>query len=117
MAMDLSDYLQVYARKKHIKKTDVAYRSGITLNYLYKIFGGLKRTKQRDYIIAICRAMGMDVPEAPVAWTLNEMKVLRPNDPRDWIIMKGFSRGQSVHTLNMNLEDQGFNELKVRCDI
>ena len=117
MAMDLSDYLQVYARKNNIKKSDIAYRSGITVNYLYKIFGGLKHTKQRDYIIAICIAMGMNVPEAQVALTLNKMKVLNPSDPRDWTIMKGLSRGHSVHTLNVNLEDQGFKELKVRCDI
>ena len=115
--MDLSDYLQNEAKQRHVKKSDIAFSTGISESYIYKIFSGTKHTKQRDYIIAICRAMGMGVPEAQVALTLNEMKVLSPNDPRDWIIMKGFSRGQSVHTLNMNLEDQGFNELKVRCDI
>ena len=57
MAMDLSDYLQNEAKKRHAKKSDIAFRTGISESYIYKIFTGTKHTKQRDYVIAICHDM------------------------------------------------------------
>lgn len=115
--MDLSDYLQVYARTNHIKKSDIAFKTGISESYIYKIFTGTKHTKQRDYVIAICRAMNMNVVETQIALTLNGMDVLDPKKPRDWAIMECSNWEYGVHKTNRILRELKFNELKVRCDI
>ena len=117
MAMDLSDYLQNEAKKRHAKKSDIAFRTGISESYIYKIFTGTKHTKQRDYVIAICRAMNMNVVETQIALTLNGMDVLNPKKPRDWTIMTCINWQYGVHKTNSILGELKFKELKVRCDI
>lgn len=76
-----------------------------------------KKHKQRDYIIAICRAMDMSVIETQIALTLNGMDVLNPKKPRDWAIMECINWEYGVHKTNGILEELKFESLKVRCDI
>lgn len=117
MAMDLSDYLQNEAKHRHVKKSDIAFSTGISKAYIYKIFSGTKHTKQRDYIIAICLAMDMSVVETQIALTLNGMDVLNPEKPRDWAIMECINWEYGVHKTNSILGELKFESLKVRCDI
>ena len=50
-------------REKHIKRKDIALRTGLSQDYTYKILNGSKRTAERDYILAICFAVRMDLNE------------------------------------------------------
>lgn len=115
--MGYGEYLQEICKEKHIRKTYIAYATGISADYLYKIFKGIKCPKERDYMIAICRAMGMNITQTQTALQMCGMERLNYLVPRDGAIIRAIGRDQSVYMLNLNLEDQGFKELKVRDDI
>lgn len=41
--------------------TDIAQSAGMSRDYTYKVLGGQKQTSERDYIIAVCMAIRMNL--------------------------------------------------------
>lgn len=104
--------------KRHRKKkVDVARASGISENYVFKILNGQKRTGERDYVIAMCRAAEMDIRETDMALVYNGMTGLNPFCSRDAVIMRCISDRRNVRMTNQSLEDAGMEELRVRFDV
>ena len=75
-------------REKHIKRKDIALRTGLSQDYTYKILNGSKRTTERDYILAICFALRMDLKQTQHALSIYGMPQLDENDARSGIIIR-----------------------------
>ncbi len=114
--MTFRTYMNDYCKEHHVKKSDIARATGISEHYIYKLFRGLKRTGIRDYVLAMCRAMGMDVVETQIALTLNNMPVLSPSDRRDSVLIRCIMDNRNIRMTNVSLEENGMKELKVRRD-
>ena len=67
----------------------------------YKLLSGEKHTKQRDYIIRICYAIGMNLEETQRAITLYGMAPLYARIPRDAVLMIAFNQ-QKGTVLDVN---------------
>ena len=108
--MTFSDYMIKMRIKYRAKATDISAETGISLNYLYRILNGYKRTATRDYIILICRSIGMSVEETNKALRLNQMPALR--NERDQIIARCITDNRTIRMINESLEEAGWSELK-----
>ena len=114
--MTFHKYMRSQFRQSHMKIRDVARASGISESYLYKIVAGLKHVSVRDYVIAICRAAGMDLIRTQWALEINGMVPLNRGDQRDACIIRCINDNRNIRMLNQSLEDEGLTELKVRRD-
>ena len=102
----------VSMRVKHKKKTvDIANETGISINYLYKILNGHKKTKIRDYILLICLSTGMDLAETNTALCLNDMQCIS-HTKRDQIIARCMADNRNIRMTNESLELEGLPELQ-----
>lgn len=105
---DFEGYMQVMRKLHHVSIQEISRITGISNAYLYKIFRGDKRTAVRDYVILICRAIGMNEFETDKALTLNGMEVLQEDDARDQIIRRCICDNRSIRMINNELDDAGF---------
>ena len=58
-----TQYMDEMIASKKVKRAQIAQRAGLSRNYLYKLLRGDKKTTERDYILAVCMAMSMDLHE------------------------------------------------------
>jgi predicted transcriptional regulator len=105
-------FMQDMISRHKIKRTDISRITGISQDYLYKILNGTKHTAQRDYIIAICCAIGMNAEETKHALDINGMSILKEDDPRDRVILEALNDTVSLYKLNDRLEKAGYPWLK-----
>ena len=94
------DFMQDMLKKYRVKRTDVARATGISQDYLYKVLNGQKKTAERDYIIEICLAIGMNVPETQHALEINQMPMLSDRDIREHVLITCISEGRGVYRTN-----------------
>ena len=97
--------------KYHVKTTEISRITGISRDYCFKIFSGVKHTKEFDYIILFALAIGMSLEETAVALDLNGMNVFGVTY-RDVILMNSINRGRSIRETNRELEEAGLPELR-----
>ena len=71
------------------KRAEVAQRAGMSKDYTYKILRGDKKTTERDYILALCLAMRLDLFDTQRALELYPFPVLNEEEPRGAIIVAG----------------------------
>ena len=107
------DFMDSMLRKYKKKRAEIADITGISRDYLYKMLNGQKKTTERDYIIAICIAIGMNLPETQHALETNSMQLLDGRDLRDHIIVSSISEGRKLYKTNDWLENAGFPLLRV----
>lgn len=112
-----AEYIQRMIEQYHIKRIDISRYTGISQYYLYKVLDGSRRTIQRDYVIAICCAIGMNRSETQHALHLSDMDQLDASDPRDELILASIEEGTTVYKLNDRLENAGYSWLHVRRDM
>ena len=103
--------------KYRIKRIDISRITGISQDYLYKLLNGTRHTHQRDYILAICCAVGMNAEETQQALSLNQMDVLDENKPREKLILDSFRENVSLYRLNDRLEKAGYPWLRFARDM
>ncbi len=118
--IDLEEFRMFFENiidKKHLKKNELALKSGVAIGYLYKLLSGTKRTTERDYIIAMCVAAGFSLEETQMALLLYSMPVLDYADGRSHIIIEAILKGLDVTDLNAALESNGHNSLRTSPDM
>ncbi len=104
--------------KKKIKEIGLSQqklflKADIPEGYGYKLLSGEKRTKQRDIILRICYAGGLNISDTQEALRLYEMPELYVKIPRDALIMICFNkRPGSILEVNELLRSNGFEALK-----
>ena len=85
--------------------------------YGYKLLNGESHTKDRDTLLRIFIAMGMNLKEVQRALALYGMPGLYPKKRRDAIFIIAFNEGiSSVDTVNSWLREYGETELTRSAD-
>lgn len=100
-----------------IKRKEIALRSGMSQDYTYKLLRGDKKTTERDYILAICIAIGMNYAQVQHALRIYGMPVLSNSDLRSHVIALGIQHGCDIDELNDWLEKADFYLLKTSPDM
>ena len=114
---DFVTFMQNMFDKYGKKKKDIANITGISTDYLYKVLNGSKKTNERDYIIAICIATGMNHAETQHALTINNMHTLDESDLRDLILSRSIIDKRSFHDINESLENANLPYIRVNKDM
>ena len=100
-----------------VSRKTVALRSGLSQDYLYKLLRGDKHTNERDYILAMCFAIGMNFRQTQHALSSYGMPILSEGDLRSHIIMLAIQNGYSMEQLDDMLEKANFPLLKTSPDM
>ena len=100
-----------------ISRKNVAVRSGLSQDYVYKLLRGDKHTDERDYILAMCFAIGMDLAQTQRALSSYGMPLLSEGDPRARVILLALRNRDGMDTLNRMLESAGFPLLRTSPDM
>ena len=87
-----SAYMHEMIRKYGKTQQEVFLQADFPERFGYKILSEEKHTKQRDYIIRICYAAGMNLDETQRALTLYGMAPLYARFPRDAVLMIAFNQ-------------------------
>lgn len=111
------DFMQDMLDKYHVKRTEIARITGISQDYLYKLLGGKKKTAEKDYVVAICIAIGMNLAETQHALEINEMPILSSRDLREHILITSITDKKGFFKTNAWLENAGFPLLRVNKDM
>ena len=110
-------FIDAMIREHKIKRKNIAVRSGMSQDYTYKLLRGDKKTTERDYFLAICIAIGMNLAQVQHALRIYGMPVLSKADLRSHIISLGISEGKDIDEINDWLEKSGFYLIKTSPDM
>ena len=105
-------FIDEMLKERKVKRKAVAIRSGLSQDYTYKLLRGDKRTTERDYILAICLAIGMNLAQTQHALQIYGMPILDKRDLRSQVIILGVEDGCSIDEINGFLEKAGFPYLR-----
>ena len=100
-----------------VSRKNVAVRSGLSQDYVYKLLRGDKRTDERDYILAMCIAIGMNFPQTQHALLSYGMQPLSEGDLRSHLIILAIQDHCDIEVLNAMLEKAGFPLLRTSPDM
>ena len=114
---DFPTFIDAMIREHKIKRKDIAIRSGLSQDYTYKLLRGDKKTVERDYILAICIAIGMNLAQVQHALRIYGMPTLGKADLRSHIISLGISEGKDIDEINDWLEKSGFCLIRTSPDM
>lgn len=110
------DFVQFMDRKIEesvYNRTEIAQRAGLSRDYCFKILRGEKRVTERDYILAICMALGFTLYDTQRALSLYPFPMLDETDQRSALIMAGINNGFSMDVVNDVLENRSFEMIKI----
>lgn len=114
---DFTMFMDEMIREHRIKRKDIAIRSGMSQDYTYKLLRGDKKTNERDYILAICIAIGMNFAQVQHALKIYGMQPLHRADLRSHVISLGIGDNLDIDGINDWLEKSGFNLLRTSPDM
>ena len=114
---DFPTFIDAMIREHKIKRKNIAIRSGMSQDYTYKLLRGDKKTVERDYILAICIAIGMNLAQVQHALRIYGMPALGNADLRSHIISLGISEGKDIDEINDWLEKSGFCLIRTSPDM
>lgn len=87
-----SAYMHEMLKKYGKTQQEVFLQADLPERFGYKLISEEKHTKQRDYLLRICYACGMDLAETQRALTLYGMAQLYPRIPRDAVLIIAFNQ-------------------------
>ncbi len=110
---DFYAYIRLILKDKKLTQKELFLRADISEGYGYKLLSGEKKTRQRDVILRICYAAGMNLDETQRALNKYEMAQLYARNPRDaFLIMKFNEKTSTIHQLNQELISNNLDALK-----
>ena len=105
-------FIDDYISSRGIKRTYIIRQANLT-NYGYRVLDGTKHTTNRDLILRICLAMGMNLDDIQKALRLYNMRLLDDSLFREEIIIAGIVTGKSVLDIDILLSKAGEEPLSV----
>ena len=114
---DFPTFIDTMIRENKVKRKDIAIRAGMSQDYTYKLLRGDKKTTERDYILAICIAIGMNLAQVQHALRIYGMPTLNSADLRSHIIALAISEGKDIDEIDNWLEKSGFYLIKTSPDM
>ena len=125
----LDAYLSEYTAKRHEtaagllsahldatgqKKKEVIARAGLSEQYGYQLLNGSKKTTDRDKILGLCIAAGLDIRQTDRVLKMSGFSPLYSKIDRDAVIMLCINRGmQNIISVNEELEKRGMQILNL----
>ncbi len=100
-----------------MSRSQIVQRSGLSRDYMYKVLRGDKKTTERDYIVAFCMAMSLDIIHTQHALELYPFPVLDESDIRSGIIIAAIQAKAGIDELNEWLEKCGQPLLRTSPDM
>ena len=111
-SLSFVSYIDFIIEEKKLKRQEIFQKADIPQKYGYKILSGESHTTDRDKLLRIFIAMGMNLKETQRALELYKMPALYPKRQRDAIIIIAINKGGScVDTVNEWLSQYGEKEL------
>lgn len=115
-ARDLPDDLSHLAKKligqNGQKKEDVFRNTGLSRDYLYKVLRGVKRVKERDYILAVCLAAGLDLIDTGIMLETYHLEPLSLDNERDVLLIHSILSSSGLDDANRLLESGGWHPVR-----
>ena len=115
--LEFREFMDMMIDEKGVKRKEIALRSGLSQDFLYKLLRGDKRTTERDYIIAICMALGLTLAQTQHALKIYGMPTLNKHDLRSCVIIMEIEERKSIDDLNALLEKNHFPYLRTSPDM
>lgn len=110
---DFCIYMKERLKEKNITQQTVFLKADVPERYGYKLLSGEKHTRQRDVILRICYAAGLNLEQTQRALQKYEMPALYPKKPRDALLMILFNeRPGDIIELNEILNKNGMEPLR-----
>lgn len=106
----LKEQLDALIEKHGLKKSEIIRRSGMSNNYAYQIFNGL-RVPEREKLLCLCVAMSLSLDETQTLLKTCSYSQLYVKIPFDCVVIYGIIHSMSVIELNCLLFDYGFETL------
>lgn len=100
-----------------ISRKQMAVRAGLSVDYCYKLLRGDKKTTERDYILAMCIATGMNLAQTQHALRIYGMPLLAQSDLRGLLISYAIDQHYSIEQLNDLLEKSEYPLLRTSPDM
>lgn len=110
-------YMDRLISESKMSRSVIVQRSGLSRDYMYKVLRGDKTTTERDYIIAFCMAMKLDIIHTQHALELYPFPVLDEEDIRSGIIIAAIQERVGIDELNEWLEKCGQPLLRTSPDM
>ena len=110
MKLQLHEYLNQLLHDKNLKKSKVIDQVGFDSTHAYHIFSGLKKPS-RESLIAIARAMKLNLDETQYLLRYGNFGILYPRSPRDAILISAIEKNLSVKDTNDLLDSLGEKSL------
>lgn len=98
--LPLSKYLENLLVEKNLSKRDVIESSQIQREYAYHIFSGLKKNPSRTKILALARAMCLNLEETQYLLRYVKQSPLYPRNPWDAVIISAIEQNLTVIQTN-----------------
>lgn len=110
---DFSAYFKGLVKEKGKTLSEVFIAADIPESYGYKLISGEKRTRQKDVILRLCYAAGLNLDEVQRTLRMYELPALYARIPRDALLMALFNnRCVSIPDVNEYLTDHGMAALR-----
>ena len=94
-------------RRSGLNRKQIVQKAGLEQSYGYKLLKGTRRTKQRDYLLALYLALRCTLEETQQFLDLYGMPVLDEGKKRDRVLMQAFADHLSVEDTDDLLENRG----------
>ena len=107
------DYMREKIHENGLRQQDIFLDADISEKYGYKLLSEEKRTRQRDVILRICYASGLNLDETQKALRLYRMPELYSKIKRDALLMIAFNeRPGDIISVNAFLKKNGVDILR-----
>lgn len=106
-------YMDEMISRSGMSRAKIVEKVGLSKEYMYKVLRGDKTTTERDYILAVCISLEMNLLETQHALSLYPFPILDESDNRSAVIMSGIMEGVNIFTLNAWLEKANLLPIKV----
>lgn len=104
---DLGAFLTTKLDEKKLKKATVIHDAQIGETYGYQIFSGSRSKPDRNYILALCIAMGLSLRDIRRALCLGNVGDLYAKNRRDAIIIYCVNKSYTLTQANEELYKHG----------
>lgn len=109
---DLSKKAKYLIGQNGKKKEDVFRETRLSRDYLYKVLRGVKRVKERDYILAICFAANLDLVDAHMMLGMYNLPALQLDNERDVLLIHALNEEIGLGKTNKLLLEAGYHLIR-----
>lgn len=102
----LHEYLNRLLKEKNLSKKDVVHSLNFDKKHAYHIFSGNKKPSRKK-LLAIARAMNLNLTETQYLLRYGGFAILYPRDPYDAVIISAIENNLSLAETELFLEQLG----------